>query len=196
MVPTAFHIAVMPDEAVAGPGILIDLCYRAQDGEVILCLVGAHGIEVPQGLDIVRTKEPMEWWKRHVFLDMVYLLAREAIGARETIGGPQPDVPLGESISWAPSLSEALYTARATPISPRRNRVTAEHLAKVTEVYRQAWQDGEPPTMAVTQHFNVSHSTAARWVSAARKAKVLGPADSSRGGEQSPTKRSTNEEQS
>jgi|BarGraNGADG00212_1021973.scaffolds.fasta_scaffold54377_1 hypothetical protein len=190
MVPTTFHIAVMPDKAIAGPNVLIDLCYRAQDGDVILSLVGAHGIEVPQGLDIVRKERPMEWWKRHVFLDMVYLLAREAIG------GPQPGGPRDAAAVWDRAMDAKMDAARSAPISPRRNRLTVGHLAKVAEVYRQAWQDGEPPTKAVAHKFSVSHSTAARWVGAAREAHHLGPADGSRGGELPAAKRSTKEAKS
>lgn len=59
---------------------------------------------------------------------------------------------------------------------PRRRQRTAvndEHLRLVADVYRSALQK---PTVAVQQHFKVSHSTAARWVGLARDAKHLPPA--------------------
>lgn len=42
------------------------------------------------------------------------------------------------------------------------------HFAKVASVYQQAWARHEQPTKAVQEHFNVSKSTAAKWVARAR----------------------------
>lgn len=67
---------------------------------------------------------------------------------------------------------------------PQRRRVMSRDLlSEVARVYRDAYAHGRPPTQAVGGHFGVSHRTAARWVSEARKAGVLGPADSTRPGE-------------
>ena len=195
MVPGRFHLRVSPERG-AGPGVFIDICYQTEGDEVVrsaaehgrevvLSRVDAQGVDVPQALDILRNARPMEWWKRHVFMQMVFQLAREEIG------GP-PGSPAGDD-AWSTAMGETLRDGFRVPISPRRNRLTPEHLARVAEVYRTAWQAGEPPTKAVAQSFEVSHSTAARWVGAARKAKHLGHADSSRGGEQPPAKRSAKE---
>jgi hypothetical protein len=188
MVPGRFRLDVRPDKQVAGPGVFIKICYRTEGNGVVLSRVDANGIDVPQALDILRKARPMEWWKRHVFMQMVFQLAREEIG------GP-PGSPAGDD-AWHTAVGETLRDGFNVPISPRRNRLTPEHLAKVAEVYRQAWEDGEPPTKAVAQNFSVSHSTAARWVGAARKAKHLGDADGSRGGELPAAKRSTKEAKS
>lgn len=67
--------------------------------------------------------------------------------------------------------------------APRRNRVTAEHLAEVAEVYRVADKEGRAPTMAVAEHFGTSHRTATRWVKAARDLGKLGPTVPGKGGE-------------
>ena len=56
-------------------------------------------------------------------------------------------------------------------LSKRRN-VDAALLRRVADVYRAAV--GDRPTTAVAEHFGVSHSTAARYVSAARTHKLLG----------------------
>lgn len=64
--------------------------------------------------------------------------------------------------------------------SPSRRRMTDEHLADVAAVYRAAWQSGGNPTQAVADQFNTSHSTAARWVSLARKAEFLPVTDPGR----------------
>lgn len=65
----------------------------------------------------------------------------------------------------------------------RRRIVTPVLLEEVAEVYRAAYSAGNPPTVAVQEHFNTSHRNAARWVAEARKAGTLGPADSTRPGE-------------
>lgn len=107
--------------------------------------------------------------------------------------GAGPAVPIG-SAEWASAVdawrehleSGGLTTVvHGTPTRPivRRNRVTREHLAAVAAVYRKAQDAGEPPTLAVAQAFQASHSTATRWVGQARKAKLLGAARKGRVGE-------------
>lgn len=66
----------------------------------------------------------------------------------------------------------------------RRNRVTEDHLRDVVAVYREADADGRPPTRAVADHFETSHSTAARWVGHARRNGLLGPTQAGKAGEQ------------
>jgi len=182
-VPATFYLHVTPDPKVAGEGMTILLSYLAQNEEIRLTDVLAAGIEVPQALDILRKERPMEWWKRYVFMHLAFDVAREAVG------GPPDDAAGGDA--WETAMGATLLKAFNAPITQRRKRLTDSHLAKVAEVYRVAWQDGSPPTKAVAQEFYVSHSTAARWVGAARKAGHLGPADGSRGGEQSQAKPST-----
>ena len=45
--------------------------------------------------------------------------------------------------------------------------------AEVAQVYRQAWEDGRPPTRAVAAYFTISQSAAAKRVSRARQAGYL-----------------------
>ena len=167
-VPARFCLLVAPDPKVAGDGVLILLNYLAAIEEIRLTDVTTRGIEVPQALDLLRKERPMEWWKRYAFVRLVF------------------DEPVDDA-----DLTTTMIDAFNVPITQRRKRMTDSHLAKVAEVYRVAWQDGSPPTKAVAAKFSVSHSTAARWVGAARKAGHLGPADSSRGGERPPMKQPT-----
>lgn len=99
-----------------------------------------------------------------------------------------------DSPQWAAALtswreraeSGEFFTAtRGVTTRPnvRRNRVTREHLAAVAGVYRDAQEAGAPPTLAVAEHFQVSHSTATRWVNLARKEKFLGAAQKGKAGE-------------
>lgn len=68
----------------------------------------------------------------------------------------------------------------------RRRRVTRDLLNDVAQVYRAAHDEGQPPTAAVASAFQVSHSTAGRWVVEARKAGILGPASGTKPGEATP----------
>lgn len=81
-----------------------------------------------------------------------------------------------------------LYASRAfSAARPQRRRlVTRELLADVAKVYRAAHEAGRPPTVAVAEHFQTSHSTATRWVTQARKARELGPAQGTKPGEVRP----------
>ena len=70
------------------------------------------------------------------------------------------------------------YQAEADQASLRRLRAAGTRrptawLAEVAEVYRQAWQDGRPPTRAVAAHFTISQSAAAKRVARARQAGYL-----------------------
>lgn len=77
----------------------------------------------------------------------------------------------------------ATINAMQTRPTVRRNRVTKEHLRQVAAVYRKAQEAGEPPTMAVAEAFQASHSTATRWVGLARNEGFLGPAQKGKSGE-------------
>lgn len=64
----------------------------------------------------------------------------------------------------------------AEPGQPRRRTApTVRHLQNVAEVYREAIERGNPPTIAVAEAFRTSHRTATRWVGLARNAALLDP---------------------
>jgi transposase len=48
-----------------------------------------------------------------------------------------------------------------------------EHLQKVADVYQRAWVERKNPTEAVKDAFQVSYSTASKWVMRAREARLL-----------------------
>lgn len=171
MISDADFLRRLADELDHPTDVTVTLCYSATGGEVQLTLVIATGIEVPKALDLLRKTKPMEWWKRSAFMRLV---VDDVIRATPATADQGPTIA-------------TLRAAMTTPITPRRRRATDAHLLAVAETYRAAWQDGSPPTKAVAAAFSVSHSTAARWVGAARKAGHLGPSDSSRGGERDQT---------
>jgi len=51
-----------------------------------------------------------------------------------------------------------------------------DHYRQVAQVYMEAADNGDPPTRAVEQHFDVPRPTAGRWVAVARRAGHLRPA--------------------
>jgi hypothetical protein len=149
------------------PQLVIILLYEVADERMELRGLIANPIEVPEALDYLRRRRSMNEWKR---------LALLTLAAGHALRGER-----GETTG------EVILRAGRVPIAQRRNRITAEHLANVASVYREAWEAGEHPTKAVESHFGVSHSTAARWVGQARRAGHLGrPAEGSRGGEGTP----------
>lgn len=67
---------------------------------------------------------------------------------------------------------------------PRRGSpLTDENLQQVAELYRAAVKRGDPPTETVSEQLHIARSTAGRWVAAARKRGLLGPATRGKGGE-------------
>lgn len=56
---------------------------------------------------------------------------------------------------------------------PPRSRYDEEHWKLVTEVYDRAWAAGSAPTRDVANHFCVTRTTAAKWVSNCRKRGLL-----------------------
>jgi hypothetical protein len=71
----------------------------------------------------------------------------------------------------------------ADRFAPARGRTrTPEALEAVATVYREAWHSGESPTRAVADAFQISYSTAAKRVAAARRAGHLPPASPGKAG--------------
>lgn len=54
-------------------------------------------------------------------------------------------------------------------------RHASEHYEQVAEVYDEALDAGDPPTLAVAEAFDVPYTTAARWVRRSRALGLLPP---------------------
>jgi hypothetical protein len=65
-------------------------------------------------------------------------------------------------------------------------KIQDEHFEHVAEIYRYALERGRPPTEGVAEAFDVSRSTAGRWVVETRRRGLLGPAVPGVAGEQEP----------
>jgi hypothetical protein len=184
LVPELFELEVVEHDGrhPDNPPLVINLLFAVVDERVELRgliapprgVAGDPPLEVLDALNHLRDQRPLDGWKRVALISLAAGQARDALGASDS-----PDDEEG-----AETLFEAHDRANRTRVAQRRNRITAEHLASVASVYREAWKAGEHPTIAVESHFGVSHSTAARWVGQARREKHLGrPAEGSRGGE-------------
>ena len=95
----------------------------------------------------------------------------------------RPTEPAGEGYVATPIVGVA-RTGRykAANRAPRRP-LSSERLQEVADVYRRAFAKGQHPTEAVRVEFEVSRSTASRWVKRARQEGLLGPAVPRRAGE-------------
>lgn len=69
---------------------------------------------------------------------------------------------------------------RFDPSAVRRPAYSDDHWQEVAEVYRAAWQVAGRPTKAVRDHFHVSQSTAAKWVTTCRARELLPRTDQGR----------------
>lgn len=114
-----------------------------------------------------------------VFLRFVTAYAAGHLATRRVLDENFDEIRVsGAELEEAVGTLQEHFARRAWPATQvqRRRRVTPELLAKVAEVYRAAYSAGQSPTQAVAETFEVSHSTAGRWVVEARKAGTLGPA--------------------
>lgn len=171
---------------------VIFLCFLVREGSVQLTTIMSPDGDVSSTLDVLRRAMPMEEWKRLSIVEMAKFLAsvdpdelqrQNAADGFEDIraGWPRAAQAWRERLGQNPSAN--ITAAETAPLKRRRNRITREHLEKVAEVYRKADADGIPPTRAVQNAFDTTHSTAAKWVAAARRQGILRPAPGARGGE-------------
>jgi hypothetical protein len=166
-VPRHFQLSIVEPSESGGylePDFTLHLLFVVDEvGAIRLAGVLSEPIEVPEALGRLRSHGSVD---SHKSLALKMLAADDAEEAGSDIG-------------------DAIRAAAALPVARRRNRITDQFLREVAEVYRAAWQAGDPPTRAVKDKFGTTHSTAARWVGLARSRNHLGPSDGSRGGERS-----------
>lgn len=97
-------------------------------------------------------------------------LLEEVIAAAASPRGPLSGVSFADPSNPFAPLEAQLEVARR-----RRSRITDEYLSTVAQVYREAFDRGDPPTVAVQAFFALSRSTAGRHVGLARKRGYLSP---------------------
>lgn len=116
---------------------------------------------------------PRDWTAAEIAsLSRLFIVPLDDLFASES---SVPTCPTcGQEVSRLPAAAEPAAEGASVPTPNRkRHRITREHLAKVADVYAVALAEGEPPTRAVADHFEVPHSTAAKWVTRTREIGLL-----------------------
>lgn len=116
-----------------------------------------------------------------LLLNLVAAVARVEVTTEEWMASP---TKLAIPLQLAPPDVQARAQSQ---LQRRRRRISRQLLEEVASVYRAAVETGAP-TMAVADHFSVSTSTAAKWVSRAREQELLGKTTPGRSGENKPKK--------
>lgn len=200
LLPEFFHLVIGTEDAWGhdnggrpwvDPGrTVLFLDFQVFEDEVDMAHATSVFFDLPEVYERVRKVIGPSKWKR---LGIHYILQYLAEFTEEE-GRPDSD-PTGYdwgpgtrprrpevALEWLDKLqthaAEAYAQARDTP-SPKRKRVkmTDEFLQQVAEIYRMAETMDMPPTRDVANHFKAPHSTAAKWVAAARRKKFLPPAE-------------------
>jgi hypothetical protein len=202
LLPEFFHLVIGTEDAwgydrisgqpwVDAGSTVLFLDFQVFEDEVDMAHATSVFFDLPEVYERVRKVIAPNKWKR---LGIHYITQYLAEFTEEE-GRPDTDPTAYESgpgtrsrrpevaLEWLDKLqshaAEAYAEARGAP-SPKRKRVkmTDEFLREVAQVYRYAENMDLPPTRDVANHFKAPHSTAAKWVAAARRKKFLPPAES------------------
>jgi hypothetical protein len=162
-------------------------------GQIRLAQALAIGdIGLLPALDRLRETRPLEVWMRQALVILINAqlqgatwaeaveTGKDLLAEAESGGNPGPWLDHATAIIRrnGPGLVAAVQEANGAQLrkTRRHNKITDEHLAEVARVYKAADSKGDPPRIAVAEHFKTSPTSAARWVGMARKKGFLPPA--------------------
>ncbi|MGW0169525.1 hypothetical protein ACWDWT_30770 [Streptomyces sp. NPDC003343] len=166
--PDDFFMIIQTPEMIAEQeptGIIASFKASEAEGVRLVKIYGMGARWLDYLGEVVEKFPPTEWTKRAKSVVVKFLQLPEV---RASFADAVGEFPLAPSESTAGSASE--------PGVQRRRKITRSHLEEVAKIYNEAQENDEPPTRAVQTHFGVSHSTAAKWVGAARRNDLLPPA--------------------
>lgn len=173
LLPAVFHVALQFPELPRGDSeyaSAVLMTFEVVDNDLVLRELRGCGVDISAWLGYLVQHFPPEEWKPLAVWEMAQFLAFE------------------EKRRARPAVPDAAFTRaydQVRGVRPRsggkRYRITSEHLAGVAGTYEKAVESGEPPTQAVADHYQVAHSTAAKWVGAARRQSHLPPASEMHG---------------
>ncbi|MFF9688950.1 hypothetical protein [Streptomyces sp. NPDC014623] len=166
-VPDDFFMTIQTPEMIQeGDPVAVVVSFRASasDGVTLTRITGLGNHWERHLGQIVQAFPPSGWAQYAVGVMVEFLrLSHRRAEASESLGKlPRLELEVGDRAYLDSGIQ-------------RRRRITPEHLQEVAKIYEAAQRNGTPPTRAVQAHFAVSHSTAAKWVGAARKAGFLPP---------------------
>ncbi|MET9413266.1 hypothetical protein ABZY03_03540 [Streptomyces klenkii] len=159
-------------------GMTIALCFHAAPGRVmnLAAVMGADELTFP--LELATKTCSVLKWKYVAAMQLVNEEAAATADGTWKRSEEQSALTTAQRQERARELLAPLLDQMpGPPLAQKpggRRSLTSDHLAAVAEVYSTAHEQGRPPTMAVAEHFEVSHSTAAKWVGTARKQGLLG----------------------
>jgi hypothetical protein len=171
--PDDFFMVIQTPEMIAKDELTtIIVSFKASEAEGVklVRITGLGADWVTHLAEIVQKFPPTEWTKHAKSVVVKFLQEPEL---RKFYAEAVADLPRQEGEG-----------AVGQPIEPgvqRRRKITRAHLEEVAKIYNEAHENDEPPTRAVQHHFGVSHSTAAKWVGAARRNGLLPPVESTEG---------------
>ncbi|MHC3391331.1 hypothetical protein ACLQ2E_18025 [Streptomyces lavendulocolor] len=122
---------------------------------------------------------PPSKWKSYAVAEMTRFFAID--DQREAVSVEAAGYRAAAVARKGVDLQKKTPSGRSVPETRKRYRITDEHLKEVVRVYTEAAEAGEPPTKAVAELFEVAHSTAAKWVGAARRKGMLDGVTQKRG---------------
>ncbi|MBL3670266.1 hypothetical protein JL475_30680 [Streptomyces sp. M2CJ-2] len=165
--PDDFFMLIQTPEMIAEQeptGIIASFKASESEGVRLVKIYGIGARWLDYLGEVVAQFPPTEWTKRAKSVVVKFLQLPEVRQAfADTVG----ELPLAPSDSTAAPAPE--------PGVQRRRKITPQHLEEVAKIYNEAQCNDEPPTRAVQNYFGVSHSTAAKWVGAARRSSLLPP---------------------
>ncbi|WP_432135177.1 hypothetical protein [Streptomyces sp. bgisy154] len=165
--PDAFFMVIQTPEMMAEQDptcIFVDFKASEAEGIELVRVRGIGAKWVDYLGEVAQQFPPTEWTKRAKSVVVQFLQMPEI---RKAFADQVGELPL------APG--EATTGPAPEPGVQRRRKITQDHLEEVAKIYNEAQENDEPPTRAVQNHFGVSHSTAAKWVGAARRSNLLPP---------------------
>lgn len=176
LLPERFHMVVHWPELEGGKtehGGALVIGFEVLDGELQVRDIYGVDMDVEDWIEYLVQEFPPSKWKQFAALQITRLLALEAPELGDVPGAIA--VAVAKSVRKGVDLRKEGSPGSQYEGSGKRHRITEQHLEEVAEVYRQANSGGRPPTRAVAEKFGVAHSTAAKWVGAARRKGMLPP---------------------
>lgn len=161
------HAPDMGDDGVVTRGLIVT--FEVVDGEIRLVTIHGSGLDVAQWLDYLADHFPVSAWKSYAKSKMAWVLAQDEVRARV----PSLSLATSESAQVRTRSAPAQAASGGGARGRTRHRITDTHLKEVSRIYSDAVSAGDPPTRAVADAFEVAHSTAAKWVGAARRNGLL-----------------------
>ncbi|MDT3395475.1 hypothetical protein RKE29_02210 [Streptomyces sp. B1866] len=176
LLPAMFHVVIQFPELLDGKSIedideearSLIITFEVIENNLIIREMYGVGIDISEWISHVIERFPPEKWKPLAVSEMTQFLAFNEKRKR-------PATASSTAYNRTTDQTQGERRAPGRRGGGKRFRITPEHLDEVARIYLESANNGLPPTRAVQEHFGVAHSTAAKWVSAARQTGTLPP---------------------